>query len=712
MSTYVLFLYCAASSLAASYPALRLDDAGGGVAFDAAGSGHHTGVYVNQPQRGAPGAIAADADPAVAFDGQGAYVRIPRTGTDIAAFGSMLGSFTIEFWYRGDAGNEQKVLMGSVNDGPNTAMQIERGPAGRFNLLLRSDGGPQHLMRIFMSPERSATMADGDFHHVTWAVRDAAKGQVRVYLDGTEDTGVAVDGLSWGKFSPLQYDLAIGAAQVRGAVVQHVNAVLDEVALYPHPLEPGRVQTHYEAGIGETPGRYAKEVLGDAPFAYWRLGESSPRDLHLLLDDGVVARIENAVLRVGRAAKHPANPLFGQEHPWEVMYNNLYPNVLYDREEQLYKIWHTMFTVDSAYASTTPEERTPGTYMERARVRRDGLGYAVSKDGIQWQKPMMDIHPWEGQPSNLVSEHVHGVGILKDLRERDPARRYKMFFKGRSMCVRFSADGLRWGQYIACPEIAAAGDAHNNALWVPALERYVGFTRQWNDQRRVVARTESPDFVHWTQAVEVFRGKHLFDVYSMPVFRYGGVYLGLPAIFDEQADRVWTELAWSPDTVHWHRVDEGNPLIPNSDVKGDYDWGTVYASFPILEDGEIRLYYGSGNGGHFDWRDGFLCLATLRPDGFAGYEPEDAARPAVVVTTPVVLGQRLRITADAEGGAVTVAVLGESGEVLLTGEPLTGNMTDAPVTWKEGRIRAREFAGETVQLRFQLRNAKLYSYLL
>jgi hypothetical protein len=34
--------------------------------------------------------------------------------------------------------------------------------------------------------------------------------------------------------------------------------------------------------------------------------------------------------------------------------------------------------------------------------------------------------------------------------------------------------------------------------------------------------------------------------------------------------------------------------------------------------------------------DGFFCLATLRPDGFAGYEPVDPASPAMIVTRPVV----------------------------------------------------------------------------
>ena len=61
--------------------------------------------------------------------------------------------------------------------------------------------------------------------------------------------------------------------------------------------------------------------------------------------------------------------------------------------------------------------------------------------------------------------------------------------------------------------------------------------------------------------------------------------------------------------------------------------GCAYAAaLPVFLDDEIRLYYGASNGTHNGWRDGFLALATLRPDGFAGYQPADAAKPATVTT--------------------------------------------------------------------------------
>ena len=436
----------------------------------------------------------------------------------------------------------------------------------------------------------------------------------------------------------------------------------------------------------------------------------------LLLDSRVIAKVENAALRVGTVRKHPANPLFGEEHEWESRFDNLYPNVIYDEDEKVYKIWYFTWTYDPATSDVPRDQRKPGTYMKVREASdkglKEGLGYATSKDGIHWDKPLMKVSPWKGAPSNLVAQPCHGAGILKDLRERDPARRYKMFLKGQGMAARFSPDGVRWGQYVPLPEIDAAGDTHNNALWCPELKKYVGFTRLWRDGMRVVGRTESPDFVYWTRAVEVLSDRREAQPYSMPVIRYAGVYLGLPAILRAKEDRTHTELTWSPDTIHWHRIEPETPLIPNSTKRCDYDWGTVYASFPIILDNEIRIYYGGCNAQHFDWRDGFLCLATLRPDGFAGYKPVDLGKPAVVTTKPIEVAGNLRVTADVKkGGSVTVSALDKQNNVIAQSKPIMANVTDHRVQWSDG-LAIEDWIGSDVRLQFTITKATIYAFEL
>ncbi|HUT11771.1 MAG TPA: hypothetical protein VMY42_14820 [Thermoguttaceae bacterium] len=453
------------------------------------------------------------------------------------------------------------------------------------------------------------------------------------------------------------------------------------------------------------PGLVAVAQIADAEEDTTARIPARPR--YLLLDSRIVEKTENARLAVGAVKKHPGNPLFAEDKPWEPRFDNLYANVIYDRLQKRYQCWYSPFIVDEAVSRTPREERRDVRY--RPRGREMGVCFATSKDGLEWERPELGLVEFQGsKANNLVIRGPHGAGVFEDHGEKDPRRRYKMFYQG--MAVRFSADGLRWSDAVPCPQIDARGDTHNNAFWAPELNKYVGITRLWDGQR-IVGRTESADFVTWTPAVEVLRGETAHQTYAMPVFRYADVYLGLLMILRRDADRVHCELTWSPDTVEWKRIDPGTPLIPNSETEGAYDWGCVYgANDPIVLDEEIRLYYGGSNGQHGGWRDGFLCLATLRVDGFAGYEPARADRPATVLTGPIVFsGPSLRVTADAAGGSVRVTVLDIQGESLAAGHPISGDMTDEPVRLVE-QDALRELKGQPVRLKFELNRAKLYSF--
>jgi hypothetical protein len=313
-----------------------------------------------------------------------------------------------------------------------------------------------------------------------------------------------------------------------------------------------------------------------------------------------------------------------------------------------------------------------------------------------------------------MPDSPHGAGIFKDLRDPDPKRRYKAFFKAEILSVAFSADGIHWDPAIACPEADSAGDTHNNAFWAPTLGKYVGITREWGQPfGRQVARTSSADFLNWSKSEVVLEGlDRNFQTYAMPVFYHGGVYLGLVAIHDQQADRVWTELTWSPDTLKWHRVSPGTPLIPNSGNEGDYDWGCVYAAAcPVFLEDEIRLYYGGSDGKHTSWRNGFFCLATLRPDGFAGYAQVERDEPASITTIPIVHRRgMLRLSADVEReGNVKVRVFDEHGGLLAESEALKGSLSDKKVPWRNG-FSLDNLGEKPAQFQFEFKDAIIYSF--
>jgi hypothetical protein len=462
------------------------------------------------------------------------------------------------------------------------------------------------------------------------------------------------------------------------------------------------------------------------------IAEEFERQRFLLLDSRIVASTENAKLVLGNVQKYEGNPIFEEDKPWEKRFDNLYANVIYDEEEEMYKCWYSPFIVDVSAKGMTLEQRTEEKYRP-PWTREMAICYATSKDGITWVKPELGLVEFEGSTANNILWRgigppgkdkdelwggPHGNGVFKDLRERDPNRRYKAVTKFGKLSVAFSPDGIHWDPPIACPEADSAGDTHNNALWAPTLQRYVWITRQWGERPsgkwgRQVARTSSADFVNWEKAQIVLEGlDEIHQTYAMPVFYHGGAYLGLVAIHDQEADRVWTELTWSPDTKTWHRVLPGTPLIPNSEVEGEYDWGCVYpAAYPVFLEDEIRLYYGASDGLHSSWRNGFLNLATLRPDGFAGYTQAEAGKPATITTAPIGPARgTLRTSADVEqGGYVKVRVLDERNDLLAESEPLHGSLSDAKVQWRD-EFSVDELGNTSIKIQFEIQDATVYSF--
>jgi hypothetical protein len=441
------------------------------------------------------------------------------------------------------------------------------------------------------------------------------------------------------------------------------------------------------------------------------------REKYLLLDSRLLSGSEGAVLKPGEATKYSGNPLFKEEFEWEPRFDNMYPNVIWDEEEKIFKCWYSPFIV-----SNVDLEKSTSTFVVWIN-REMAVCYATSKDGIKWEKPMMNICPWNGGPSNIVFREAHGAGVFKDEREKDPRRRYKMFFRhdtaaGRVVSVTFSPDGLHWEQAQKANATARA-DTHNNALWAPTLNKYVAFTREWTpittppgQRERLVARTQSDNFVDWEKPEIVMRGvePHL-QTYSMPVMFYHDVYLGFPALFNTVTDRVQTEFAWSRDTQVWERVSPGQAMVAPSSRHGDFDWGCVYVSKPVFLPNEVRLYYGGTDSFHFGARKGYFAFASLRPDGFAGWEAKEGEQ-ATVLTKPVNLraGERVCVTADLKsGGELEVALVNPttkavvdkvvilSGARALTYEPVlnapTGTMETAPL-----------------QVRFRFRRGTLYAF--
>ena len=153
------------------------------------------------------------------------------------------------------------------------------------------------------------------------------------------------------------------------------------------------------------------------------------RNKFLLIDSRMIEKSENAELCLGKVSKHESNPLFEEEKPWEMRFDNLYANVIFDSEEQLYKCWYSPFIVDYSSKGMTLEERSKD--YEDPENREMGICYATSKDGIHWEKPELGLVDYSGnKKNNILWRGPHGAGIFKDINDPEQARRFKTIFQG------------------------------------------------------------------------------------------------------------------------------------------------------------------------------------------------------------------------------------------------------------------------------------------
>jgi hypothetical protein len=109
--------------------------------------------------------------------------------------------------------------------------------------------------------------------------------------------------------------------------------------------------------------------------------------------------------RVGRATKHPANPLWGQDQPWELRIDNGYADVFHNASEPLgaWRMYYTSFT-----ECNDQSKDSAGRYTNCGSGRRwyQAL-YATSDDGVSWRKPVLNTTCY------LPGQHDHNTSCAR-----------------------------------------------------------------------------------------------------------------------------------------------------------------------------------------------------------------------------------------------------------------------------------------------------------
>ena len=463
----------------------------------------------------------------------------------------------------------------------------------------------------------------------------------------------------------------------------------------------------------------------------------------LFLDDHLIASMSRVKRTVESAQKFPGNPVLWPAEGWEPPMATVYGSVI--RDGAKFKMW---------YKSGL------------------GVGYAESDDGIQWRKPRLDLTLVDGERSNILFSkksktegpeslpHCYELfGVHRDDRDPDPSRRYKMGFldidwkyrgsdgdpwhKGqrRGLGVAASPDGLHW-KLIDSWATEAIVDGATHWMWDPMRNKYVlyGRTRKalpevaaaWSTNEwfknwfsgRAVARIESSDFLHWdfsrpdTAPVVLtadLQDKPGTEIYSMKVFPYEGIYIGLVQVFHATPDEstLDVQLAVSRDSIRFTRVGDRGAFIHLGPI-GSWDRFNLSLANndPIAVDDELRFYYGGRLYRHGPYagpdkgpEKSGIGFATIQRDRFAALEA--SFEGGEILTKPLKFqGKKLHLNAKSDFGEIVVDLLGADGKVIAQSKPVRRDGLDIGVEWKQ------EILGDLdgpASLRIKLQNARLFA---
>jgi hypothetical protein len=140
---------------------------------------------------------------------------------------------------------------------------------------------------------------------------------------------------------------------------------------------------------------------------------------------------------------------------------------------------------------------------------------------------------------------------------------------------------------------------------------------------RVVARSESKDFIHWTNQQVVMEppadAPPGYQYYGMDVQEYAGMYIGHVQLFTALDGHVNIQMVWSDDGIDFS-VNRNSFAVACGET--GWDKGGIYsANFMELDDGRLCLYYSAINTDHMETDVNRMSAATgrawLRQDGFA-----------------------------------------------------------------------------------------------
>ena len=201
---------------------------------------------------GNPKIVDGQVGEALEFDGANDYVNL----TNLGDFGEKIGTSTFEVWMKSSFKKEWTTLFKVLDEGCNMAWAIEPNRSAlagfpfaegviHFYVRQKSAAGCNAIPIEIEFP-----ISDGQWHHIVFAIVDAGKAEVSIYMDGEPQEIIAGDVKELDNFVPFVQPIFIGAGNNRGAVSRHFPGVIDEVRIYDRPLTAREVTRNFKSKIG------------------------------------------------------------------------------------------------------------------------------------------------------------------------------------------------------------------------------------------------------------------------------------------------------------------------------------------------------------------------------------------------------------------------------------------------------------------------------
>jgi len=266
-----------------------------------------------------------------------------------------------------------------------------------------------------------------------------------------------------------------------------------------------------------------------------------------------------------------------------------------------------------------------------------------------------------------------------------------------------------------------AFDSQNLAFWDPQSKKYIDYHRTFVDGVRAIMMCMSDDYLKWTEPVLLkfpnTPKQHLYTNAIRTYERAPHIRIGFPTRYIPNGSQVEPVFMSSRDGLTFKRW--AKPVIPRTAPKDrDGNRSNYMANALVQLPGDDRHYSVYGTEAYYAGPDSRLRRFVYRVDGFVSLQADKGG--GQVVTKPVTFkGNELEVNfTTSDGGVVRVELLDEKGKPIdgfsfAECQPLSGDSIDMNVKWKATKNSEKslsDLAGKTVQIRFQLKDANLYSF--